>query len=212
MKSSIPQTTEDTSFGEITFLSDAPSYDFFISPGNLTLNGAGIINPSSTEQIFVVGPGSTLSFINSSSAGDNNAIGISNRGGTISFSGTSTAGSATFENQSGGAMNFADNSNAGNAVIVSDVGAGTITFTRIQATPGPPPSLMDRQTVRVASSSSARATPAMPRITNFQPNSLHLLPGNMSNAGTATIPNDSGSTLDFNSQRYGRQRHHYQQL
>ena len=49
---SIPQTTEDTSFGEITFLSNAPSYDFLISPGNLTLSAAGIINPNSTEQNF----------------------------------------------------------------------------------------------------------------------------------------------------------------
>ena len=73
----IPQTTEQTNFGAITFTSDAPSYDFFISPGNLTLNGAGIANPSSNEQIFVVEPDSMLSFIGGSSAGDNNAIGIS---------------------------------------------------------------------------------------------------------------------------------------
>ena len=194
---SIPQTTEDTSFGEITFLSNAPSYDFLISPGNLTLSAAGIINPNSTEQIFVVEHDSILSFISGSSAGNNNAIRISNRGGAISFFDTSTAGSATFENQSGGSMIFAGNSTAGNAVIVNDVGAGTITFAGSSnagtaaisngSTDGP------GSIIFIGTSNGGNAV-----ITNFQSNSLISFE-DMSNAGAATITNDSGGRLDFNN-------------
>ena len=165
----IPEATEQTNFNEITFLSTAPSYDFFISPGNLTLNGAGITNPFSTEQIFVVEPPAMLSFLNSSSAG-NDTIGFRNQGGAITFSGTSTAGSANFENESGGAMIFVGNSTAGNAAIDNDVGAGTITF---------------------AGSSTAGGA----SIINGAGGSLDFITD--STAGNATIINSTGGTMEF---------------
>ena len=65
----------------------------------------------------------TLKFDNNSTAGNNNTIGYSNRGGAIVFNGSS----AIFENQDNGSITFI-NGRAGNSVIANNVGAVTVTF------------------------------------------------------------------------------------
>lgn len=196
-----PTTTAATTFGQITFTSLAASYSFSISGGNtLTLNNTGITNAFPTSQTFVVLPESTLLFTNSSSAG-NSTIGFSIRGGTIRFADHSTAGSASFEDQSdatlqvAGNIYFTGNSTAGNAVISNNFHAATITFqdastagsATISNTSANGPSLIIFKDTSNAGSAV---------ITSFTPNSSIVFQGT-SNAGNATVTTNSADTITF---------------
>ena len=105
------------------FNAGAPAYSFAINSGDsLIVVGAGIVNTSSNAPNFLVTPIATLSFTNSSTAG--NAV-ITNNANFFSavttFSNSSTAGTATIINTNLGFTSFNDSSTAGNATITSDL-------------------------------------------------------------------------------------------
>jgi autotransporter-associated beta strand protein len=110
-----------TSINTIVFAPGAPAYSFTLGSSTaFTIAGAGIVNASSNAPNFFVGPVSTLSFINSSTAGNavitNNASGFS---AVTTFFNSSTAGNATIINTNLGFTSFNDTSTAGNATITS---------------------------------------------------------------------------------------------
>jgi autotransporter-associated beta strand protein len=110
-----------TSINTMLFTLGAPGYSFTLGTSTaFTIAGAGIVNAPSNAPNFFVGPVSTLSFINSSTAGNavitNNASGFS---AVTSFFNSSTAGNATIINTNLGFTSFNDTSTAGNATITS---------------------------------------------------------------------------------------------
>jgi autotransporter-associated beta strand protein len=118
-----------TSINTMLFAPGAPAYSFTLgSSAAFTIAGAGIVNTSSNAPNFFVGPISTLSFTNNSTAGNavitNNANGFS---AVTSFFNSSTAGNATINNTNLGFTSFNDTSTAGNATITSANG-GFVSF------------------------------------------------------------------------------------
>jgi autotransporter-associated beta strand protein len=111
-----------TSINTMLFTLGAPGYSFTLGTSTaLTIAGAGIVNASSNAPNFFVGPISTLSFTNNSTAG--NAVITNNAGGfsaVTSFFNSSTAGNANINNTNLGFTSFNDTSTAGNATITSD--------------------------------------------------------------------------------------------
>jgi len=111
-----------TSINTIVFAPGAPAYSFTLGSSTaFTIAGAGIVNTSSNAPNFFVGPVSTLSFTNNSTAG--NAVITNNAGGfsaVTNFFNSSTAGNATIINTNLGFTSFNDTSTAGNATITSD--------------------------------------------------------------------------------------------
>jgi len=110
-----------TSINTILFTPGAPGYSFTINSSTaFTIAGVGIVNTSSNAPNFFVGPISTLSFTNNSTAGNavitNNASGFS---AVTSFFNSSTAGNATILNTNLGFTSFNDTSTAANATITS---------------------------------------------------------------------------------------------
>jgi outer membrane autotransporter protein len=188
-----PLIFANTTLSQIQFTGLAASYSIgVLGPNTLELNGGGIANFSSNNQVIVVLAGGTLTFANGSTAGDH-TIGYSNRGGTINFN-NSSADSANFENQSNGNITFL-NGHAGNAIISNNFGAATITFEGASSADS---AAISNFTVagggRIIFTDTSNAGNAA--ITNFTANDFITFEGT-SNAGSATIITDSGSTINF---------------
>src|SRR3954452_9048444 len=112
-------TTVDT----FQFNSGAPAYTFDLNGHFLEFTGSGILNNSSNAPtINALG---LLQFDNTATAG--NAI-INNTPGSTSFTGFSTAGTATITNSGGGLLSFTDSSTAGSATITTNAGSLTQFF------------------------------------------------------------------------------------
>ena len=120
--------SNSTSINEILFGAGAPFYLITIGGAApvLSINGAGIVNNSSSVPQFTVNANGEIDFNNSSTAG--NALILSN--GTIKFNNSSTAGNATILGNSSGRnfIYFNGNSTAGNAAIVPGSG-NVVAFT-----------------------------------------------------------------------------------
>src|SRR4051794_5202117 len=112
-------TTVDT----FQFNPGASAYTFNLNGHFLEFTGAGIINNSSNSPtIDALG---LLQFDNTATAG--NAI-INNTPGSTSFTGFSTAATATITNSGGGLLSFTDSSTAGSATITTNAGSLTQFF------------------------------------------------------------------------------------
>jgi fibronectin-binding autotransporter adhesin len=112
-------TTVDT----FQFNPGASAYTFGLNGHFLEFTGNGIVNNSSNAPtINALG---LLQFDNTATAG--NAI-INNTPGATTFTGFSTAGTATITNSGGGLLSFSDFSNAGSAAITTNAGSLTQFF------------------------------------------------------------------------------------
>jgi autotransporter-associated beta strand protein len=135
----------DTEVNGIIFDSGASLFEIVNGTAiTLTISGAGVTNSSGITQTFFISghmaftnasragdftsfanPG-TITFSNSASAGSATFINYANS--SITFSGSSTAGSATFTNSggypSGSSMSFFNSSTAGSANVTLDGGPG----------------------------------------------------------------------------------------
>jgi autotransporter-associated beta strand protein len=162
-----------TSINTMVFAPAAPAYSFTLGgSAAFTIAGAGIVNTSSNAPNFFVGPISTLSFTNNSTAG--NAVITNNAGGfsaVTSFFNSSTAGNATIINTNLGFTSFNDNSTAGNATITSS-SRGFLAFL-------------------------GSATAGNANITNNALGSTTF--SNSSTAGNATITNNALGTTTFSN-------------
>src|SRR3954454_17330611 len=105
------------------FNSGAPAYTFDLNGHFLEFTGAGILNNSSNAP--TINAFGLLQFDNTATAG--NAI-INNTPGATSFTGFSTAGTATITNSGGGLLSFTDSSTAGNATITTNAFSSTQFF------------------------------------------------------------------------------------
>ncbi|MEA2891646.1 MAG: hypothetical protein QOI05_2439, partial [Bradyrhizobium sp.] len=112
-------TTVDT----FQFNPGAPAYTFDLNGHFLEFTGAGILNNSSNAP--TINPFGLLQFDNTATAG--NAI-INNTPGSTTFTGFSTAGTATITNSGGGLLSFTDSSAAGSATITTNAGSLTQFF------------------------------------------------------------------------------------
>jgi hypothetical protein len=134
-----PGISNNTTLNEFVFTNLAPvppaaGYTIGLGFGGpvvtLTFNKGGVTNESSGAQGMAIGPEGILIF-NNSTAGMNTVAGgsivYSNRGGAIEFNSNSIAGDAatTIQNLSSGTITFTD-SHAGSGEIDND--AGTVTF------------------------------------------------------------------------------------
>src|SRR5215469_2179535 len=188
-----PLTTSSATLNLIRFTALAPSYSIGILAGTtLTLDGGGVSNGSTNDQVIVVLSGGTLIFGNGATPG-NDTVGYRNQGGTIDFN-KSGAGSANFENESGGNITFS-NGRADRAIISNNVGAATITFAGASnadsATLNNTTVAGDGRIIFTDISTAGKAT-----ITNFTANDFITFEG-LSNAGIATITTDARSTINF---------------
>ena len=103
-----------------------------VAVGSLTLGSAGIVNNSGTTQNLLIAGLSTdlqasLTFIGTATAGNGTVI-TNNPYGTTTFADSSSAGGATFINQSKGGLGmtvFRDNSTAANGIFTNEAGDGT---------------------------------------------------------------------------------------
>ncbi len=113
--------------GGFTFNAGANTY-VILNNIDLTFTGAGIINNSNQTQILF--NGGRVQFTNSSVAGGS-IINSYNRGpllpAAIVFFDNTSAGSASFTNNSSGTISFGDSSTAGHATFINNSGA-TIQF------------------------------------------------------------------------------------
>jgi autotransporter-associated beta strand protein len=112
-------TTVDT----FQFNPGAPAYTFGLNGHFLEFTGTGIVNNSSNAP--TINASGLLQFDSTATAG--NAI-INNTPGSTSFTGFSTAGTATITNSGGGLLSFTDSSNAGSATITTNAGSLTQFF------------------------------------------------------------------------------------
>jgi len=102
--------------GGMTFSAGAPAYAFTLLGTTFVLDGVGIVNNSSNRPTFDAA-GALFELDNSATAG--NAI-INNSGGAVTFTGTSTGGSAQMTTDGSGLTSFTDDSTAGNAIITTN--------------------------------------------------------------------------------------------
>ena len=119
-----------TNIGELHFLAGAPSYDFALAGQNF--NGAGITGLSSVATITVGTPasGGSISFTGTATAGA--ATIITPFPAETFFSGSSSAGSAIIKNN-GGNTNFNDTATAGGATVTNNSGAITTFYNNTTA-------------------------------------------------------------------------------
>jgi hypothetical protein len=108
----------NTSVGELLFNAGAPAYSFNIT-NQLFITGTGIVNNSSNRPSITNG-GGDLRFTNTSTAG--NATITNNNGGGTQFFGASTAGNGTIMTNTGGFTEFFDTSTGGNARFITNAG------------------------------------------------------------------------------------------
>jgi fibronectin-binding autotransporter adhesin len=109
-------TTVDT----FQFNPGASAYTFDLNGHFLEFTGSGILNNSSNAP--TINAFGLLQFDNTATAG--NAI-INNTPGSTTFTGFSTAGTATITNSGGGLLSFSDSSSAGSATITTNAGSLT---------------------------------------------------------------------------------------
>src|ERR1700744_3268453 len=113
--------------GGITFtdVPNAQAYTITID-NNFILNGAGILNNSTSTQTFLINSGHALQFDGGTASGGTGtgAVDLNNLGGTINFEGPASAGSAIITT---GLVQFFNTSSAGAAHITNSV-AGQIDF------------------------------------------------------------------------------------
>ncbi|MEA2884599.1 MAG: fibronectin-binding autotransporter adhesin [Bradyrhizobium sp.] len=109
-------TTIDT----FRFNADAPAYRFNLNGPFLEFTGTGIVNNSAN--LHTIDAFGLLQFDNTATAG--NAV-INNTPGSTTFTGSSTAGTATITNSGGGLLSFTDFSTAGSATITTNAGSRT---------------------------------------------------------------------------------------
>ncbi len=112
-------TTVDT----FQFNPGASAYTFGLNGHFLEFTGNGIVNNSSNAP--TINAFGLLQFDNTATAG--NAI-INNTPGSTTFTGFSTAGTASITNSGGGLLSFTDSSNAGSAAITTNAGSLTQFF------------------------------------------------------------------------------------
>src|SRR3954447_20754685 len=112
-----------TSVDTFQFNPGAPAYTFDLNGHFLEFTGAGILNNSSNAP--TISAFGLLQFDNTATAG--NAI-INNTPGSTSFTGFSTAGTATITNSGGGLLSFTDSSAAGSATITTNAVSQTQFF------------------------------------------------------------------------------------
>ena len=128
--------SQNTTIATLLFYPGVPLYTFDLAAANLTVTGAGVLNPiGNIAPIFwlppVLGPGPfvpALTFSNQSTAGNAIFSGRANvvvNVGPLLFRDTSTAGSSTII---GVETTFEDSSNAGSATI-NNILRGTTFFT-----------------------------------------------------------------------------------
>ncbi|KJC56306.1 autotransporter [Bradyrhizobium sp. LTSPM299] len=176
--------------GSVVFTATPNAQAYTINTNDIfVVNGVGISNNSTNTQTFNVG--SSMVFTNSSTASGGSApVTYNVSGGSMSFTDTSTAGTATivnngivqFNNSSTAgsanitnnlAMDFFDNASAGSATI-GNAASGTMTFNNT-------------------------ATAATATITNA--GTLQF--NNSSTAGNATITTNNGATTTFSGTSTG---------
>jgi outer membrane autotransporter protein len=171
--------------GGITFNPDAQAYSIVVDDGGtLSFNGTGIVNNSANTQTLNIMAGGAVSF-GSGTLGDTS---VANRE-TLTFRGTSDAGSATIANNGGGTLNFRESSTARDAAVTN---LDKLNFFD-SATTG---------NANVINSGSDAvfnfrdtSTAGNAEIRNTGGAKLNFRGG--STAGNATITNDIGSTLNF---------------
>nr|WP_234827057.1 autotransporter-associated beta strand repeat-containing protein [Rhodopseudomonas palustris] len=107
-----------------TFEAGAPGFLIgVLSGGQLNFNGAGIVNNSGTTQQLIIGSGSQIDFRGSSTASD---VKITNTGGTLLFSQTSSGGTAEVVSNGG---DLGLRTTTGSISIGSLSGSGTVQAT-----------------------------------------------------------------------------------
>lgn len=113
----------------IVFNAGASAFTIDFGGIGLFISGVGITNNSGIAQNFGANAGGgSMSFSGSATAGNLTHFAVDDNGGGggldgIQFSGTSTAGNATFSNN-GGLINFGDTSTASTSSFTNDPGAG----------------------------------------------------------------------------------------
>ncbi|WP_416367057.1 autotransporter outer membrane beta-barrel domain-containing protein [Rhodopseudomonas palustris] len=113
-----------------TFEAGAPGFLIGVaSGGQLNFNGAGIVNNSGTTQQLLIGPSSQIDFRGSSTAAD---VTITNTGGTLIFSETSSGGTAAVVSNGG---DLALRTTSGAISIGSLSGSGTVQATAVGGVP-----------------------------------------------------------------------------
>ena len=112
-----------TSIGTLQFTAAAPAYSFAVNFALFEINGAGIVNNSTSTPSFT--NNGAITFINASSAGNSSIV--SNGGFLLSFTDTSTAGNATITTNNGAQTQFASSSTGGNARFITNAG-GIVDF------------------------------------------------------------------------------------
>src|SRR5262245_2293199 len=181
-----------TSVTTTCFPPGAPAYSFTLGGSTaFTIAGAGIVNASSNAPNFFVGPISTLSFTNNSTAG--NAVITNNAGGfsaVTTFFNSSTAGNATINNTNLGFTSFNNTSTAGNATITNDsrgflafLGSATAGNANITNT-----ALGSTTFSNSSTAGNATITTNFLGFTTFT---------NSSTAGNATVITNAGGTTQF---------------
>jgi autotransporter-associated beta strand protein len=184
--------SNSASINEILFTAGAPSFALVtIGNVNFAINGAGIVNNSSTAQrLFVEGPG-TVNFNNASSAG--NLFIAAEAGGNLNFNNTSTAANSSITVNLGSTANFNNASTAGTAGILNQwqtnfndtSSAGNATILNLSSV----------QSLNFNNASTAgNAT-----ILNNNINALGFQFNNSSTAGNASITNNGFITFNDGS-------------
>ncbi|WP_342731083.1 autotransporter domain-containing protein [Bradyrhizobium sp. B117] len=169
------------SVGGWTFNAGASNYTFDVS-GPLNFTGTGITVNGGRVTINYANSGALNTFSGSSTAG---SATITNNG-TLEFHDTSTAGSAAITNNGGGALNFYLTSTAGNASITNN---GSVTFFEASTAGNAAITNNSNGTLQFYGSSTAgSATITNNHVVDFL---------GTSTAGNATITNNSNGTLIF---------------
>lgn len=175
--------------GRFVFTAGAPAYTFTLESDELSFTGQGIVNNSSAIQTLIAGNRSTLHFTNSSSAG-NASLRAQGGTGSISFEGSSNAGTATITAgivASAGGLQFRHNSSAANATISNP--AGSIIF--LDASTAGNATIDNRNLLTFRDTSSiGNAT-----ITNNALIRMFM----SANGPAGTIVNNAGATIDISA-------------
>ncbi|WP_446694699.1 autotransporter-associated beta strand repeat-containing protein, partial [Rhodopseudomonas telluris] len=115
---------------DFTFEAGAPSYTIgLVSGGQLNLTGAGIVNNSGSLQQFLIDPSSLIDFRGSSTAAN---VKITNVGGALIFSQTSSGGTADVVSNGG---TLVLRTTLGSISIGSLSGSGTVAATVVGGVP-----------------------------------------------------------------------------
>jgi len=175
--------------GILQFGNNSTAGDATVHYGN---RGGAIVFDGSTAggAIFENQSGGTITFINGNAG--NSVIANNFGAATVTFQGTSTAGSAALSNTTltgGGAIIFADASTAGNAVIQNLTAGDTITFQGNSNAGNATITNVSGSTTTFTDSATAQQAQILNAgMLNFR---------GASTGGTATITTNSGGTTSF---------------